>query len=91
MTDASNIGPSGSGAAREKRRERDARRAHRRQLAAERMRRVRERQREGYRMVNVHNSEVSKLVQRGFLAAGDQDDAEAITDALGRLLDRVLG
>jgi hypothetical protein len=64
----------------------------RKALAAERMRRSRERRREGVRHVgiDIRDTESAELVRRGLLAPSDQDDPAAISGALGRLLDEVL-
>ncbi len=60
--------------------------------AAERMRRTRNRRRDGMRFVgiDVRDSEVAALVRRGLLAAHEQGDGAAISEALCALLDEVL-
>jgi hypothetical protein len=72
--------------------ERDAQ--QRRMSAAERMRLSRERRREGLVGVvplEVFEHEVAALIGRGLLAAADKTDRPAIANAIGRLLERVLG
>ncbi len=61
--------------------------------AAERMRRSRERRRDGMRFVgiDVRDSEIAELVRRGLLAADDTDDHAAIAEAVGALLDEMMG
>jgi hypothetical protein len=63
-----------------------------RAAATERMRRTRERQREGLRFIglDVRDTEIAELVRRRLLAEADQDDPDAISTALGALLDQVL-
>ena len=63
----------------------------RRASSAERMRRSRERRRQGLRFiaVDVRVHEVAALVRLGFLSAAEQDDPAAIGSALGKLLDRI--
>jgi hypothetical protein len=53
-------------------------------LAAERMRRHRQRHRDGLRclMIELHEAEVDVLVQREFLKAEMRNDSSAIIDAL---------
>jgi hypothetical protein len=53
-------------------------------LAAERMRRHRERRRSGLRclMIELHEMEVDVLVQRGLLKAEMRNDSSAIIEAL---------
>jgi hypothetical protein len=53
-------------------------------LAAERMRRHRQRQRDGLRclVIELHETEVDVLVQRGLLKAEMRNDASAIIEAL---------
>jgi len=65
----------------------------RRTSAAERMRRSRERRRNGLRLVpvDVHDHEVAALVRLGFLSATEQGNPDAIGDALGRFLDGIPG
>jgi hypothetical protein len=60
--------------------------------SAERMRRSRELRRKGLRCIRLHirESEVAELVRRRLLAEADQDDPDAISDALGKLLDALL-
>jgi len=60
--------------------------------SAERMRRSRELRRKGLRFIGFHirEIEVAELVRRRLLAEADQDDPDAISDALGRHLDAVL-
>jgi hypothetical protein len=61
------------------------------EAAAERMRRTRQRRRDGLRFVgiDVRDSEVAELVRRGLLATDEQDDPGAIAEALCELLDQV--
>ena len=60
--------------------------------AAERMRRHRERRREGMRCLTVelHETEIDALVQRGLLRAETRNDQNAIADALYDHLERTL-
>jgi len=60
--------------------------------SAERMRRSRDLRRKGLRFIGFHirEIEVAELVRRRFLAEADQNEPDAISDALGRLLDAVL-
>ena len=60
--------------------------------AAERMRRHRERRREGMRClwVELHETEIDALVQRGLLRAETRNDQNAIADALYDHLERTL-
>ncbi len=60
--------------------------------AAERMRRHRERRREGMRclLVELHETEINALVQRGLLKAETRNDQNAIADALYDHLERTL-
>ena len=60
--------------------------------AAERMRRHRERRREGMRclLVELHETEIDALVQRGLLKAETRNDQNAIADALYDHLERTL-
>jgi hypothetical protein len=63
------------------------------QSAAERVRRSRERRRNGLRRIgiDVRDREVVELVRRGLLAAHEQDDPGAIAEAICVLLDHVMG
>ena len=60
--------------------------------AAERMRRYRERRREGMRCVwvELHETEIDALVQRGLLKEETRNDQNAIADALYDHLERTL-
>ena len=60
--------------------------------AAERMRRHRERRREGMRCLTVelHETEIDALVQRGLLKEETRHDHNAIADALYDHLERTL-
>ena len=60
--------------------------------ATERMRRSRERRREGLRcyMIEVRDDEVEALIRRGCLAAEDREDACAVVEALYQFLDHGL-
>jgi hypothetical protein len=61
--------------------------------AAERMRRHRERRREGPRClwVELHETELDALVREGLLQLESRHDENAIADALYAHLDRTLG
>jgi hypothetical protein len=60
--------------------------------AAERMRRHRERRREGLRCVTIElrETEIDTLVQRGLLQADARNDARAVRKALYQYFDRTL-
>ena len=60
--------------------------------AAERMRRHRERRREGMRclLVELHETEIDVLVKRGLLKQETRHDQNAIADALYDHLERTL-
>ncbi len=60
--------------------------------SAERMRRHRDRRRDGMRclMVELHDTEISALVQRGLLKQETRHDQNAIADALYEHLERTL-
>ena len=60
--------------------------------AAERMRRHRERRREGMRCVwlELHETELDALVRKGLLEPALRDDENAIADALYAHLERTL-
>jgi hypothetical protein len=60
--------------------------------AAERMRRHRERRRDGLRClwVELHETELDALVRNGLLESGPRDDPNAIADALYAHLERTL-
>ena len=62
-------------------------------LAADRMRRHRERRRLGLRsiMVLLRETEIDVLVRKGLLDQGRRDDPSAIVQALHAYLDRTLG
>jgi hypothetical protein len=64
----------------------------RRSPAAERMRRHRERRREGLRCVTIElrETEIEVLVQRGLLQADARNDARAVRKALYQYFDRTL-
>ena len=59
--------------------------------AAERMRRHRQRRRDGLRSltIEVREAEIDALISSGFLEKGSRNDANAVTQALYRVLDRV--
>ena len=59
--------------------------------AAERMRRHRARRREGLRSLTIelYETEIDALIASGFLEKGSRNDANAVTQALYRLFDRV--
>ena len=61
--------------------------------AADRMRRHRERRRDGMRCVTVElrETEIDVLVRKGLLNQGRRDDRSAIVQALHVYLDRTLG
>jgi hypothetical protein len=60
--------------------------------AAERMRRHRERRREGLRclVIELRETEIDVLVQRGLLLADARNDKRAVREALYRYFDRTL-
>ncbi len=60
--------------------------------AAERMRRHRERRREGLRCVTIElrETEIDTLVQKGFLNADTRNDERAVREALYRYFDSTL-
>jgi len=62
-------------------------------FAAERMRRYRKRQRRGERIVRVRlgPDEIEALVSRGYLSAGERDDAIALQFGMSCLIDETLG
>jgi IS30 family transposase len=62
-------------------------------LAAERMRRHRQRQRNGLRclVIELHEAEVDVLVQREFLKAEMRNDSSAIIEALYDYLYHTMG
>jgi hypothetical protein len=62
-------------------------------LAAERMRRHRQRQRDGLRCltIEIHEAEIDVLVQTGFLKAETRNDSYAITEALYDFLCHTMG
>jgi hypothetical protein len=64
-----------------------------RSTAAERMRRHRERRRDGLRCVtlDVHDGEIGALARRGFLKADARNDLRSIEMALYEFLERALG
>ena len=61
--------------------------------AAHRMRRSRERRRNGLRclMIQLRETEIDVLVRKGLLDRGRQDDPNALVEALHAHLDRTLG
>jgi hypothetical protein len=61
--------------------------------AAERMRRHRQRKREGLRLIHVllRESEINALIYHGLLDERTRNDATAITQALHDFFDRTLG
>jgi hypothetical protein len=60
--------------------------------AAERMRRHRERRRDGLRCLTIElrETEVGELIRRGYLSGDDRTDPDAIIAAFYRFLDRQL-
>jgi hypothetical protein len=64
-----------------------------RETAAERMRRCRARRRAGYRcfMVEIHRSEIDRLVQHGLLRAAERDNEGAVVDVLSHYIEQTLG
>jgi hypothetical protein len=65
---------------------------HRRSLAAERMRRHRERRRDGLRclIIELRETEIDALIRRGLLNGEARNDPGAIIDALYAFLDDML-
>jgi hypothetical protein len=63
-----------------------------RSLAAERMRRHRERRREGLRCVTIElrETEIDTLVQKGLLNADARNNARAVREALYRYFDSTM-
>ena len=61
--------------------------------AAERMRRHRERRRDGLRclMIELRETEIDALVHRGLLKPVTRNDPSAVSEALYAFLDRTLG
>jgi hypothetical protein len=61
--------------------------------AAERMRRHRLRRRNGLRclIIELRETEITKLIRQGFLAAEARDDSSAVTKAFYDFLDCTLG
>ncbi len=61
--------------------------------AAERMRRCRQRRRDGLRCYRpeLRDSEIKALVRRGLLLASEQADTNAVTKAMYAFFDRTLG
>jgi len=64
-----------------------------RSAAAERMRRHRQRRRDGLRclMIELRETEVDALIRQGLLAAESRDDYDSVQSALYAFLDRALG
>jgi hypothetical protein len=64
-----------------------------RSAAAERMRRHRERRRDGLRcvIVDISNTEIDSLIRKGMLKADARNNPYAIEMALYELLERTLG
>ena len=62
-------------------------------LAAERMRRHRQRQRNGLRCltIEIHEAEIDVLVQTGFLKPETRSDSYAVTEALYDYLYHTMG
>jgi hypothetical protein len=60
--------------------------------AAERMRRHRQRRKEGLRcaIIDIREAEIDELVRRGLLSTNDRNDPYAIVEALYRFLDAAL-
>ncbi len=61
--------------------------------AAERMRRYRQRRRDGLRCLNIQlrETEIDTLIRKGLLKPEPRNDANAIIEAFYRFLDRALG
>lgn len=59
--------------------------------AAERMRRSRQRRRDGLRSLTIElrETEVDALIRSGYLRRDHRDDANAVTQALYRVFDRI--
>jgi hypothetical protein len=64
-----------------------------RSTAAERMRRHRERRRDGLRCLTIElrETEIDALIRKGMLKADTRNDPDAIRDALNMHLDHTLG
>jgi len=64
-----------------------------RTAAAERMRRHRQRRRDGLRcfMIELRETEIDALIGKGLLAAKNRDDYDSVQSALYAFLDRALG
>jgi hypothetical protein len=64
-----------------------------RSAAAERMRRYRQRRRDGLRcfMIELRETEIDALVRKGLLAAENGHDYDSVQSALYAFLDRALG
>ena len=64
-----------------------------RSAAAERMRRHRQRRRDGLRclMIELRETEIDALIRNGLLQAENRDDYDSIQSALYAFLDRALG
>jgi hypothetical protein len=62
-------------------------------LAAERMRRHRERRRDGLRCLTIelHETEIDALIREGLLKSETRNDPSAVSDALYAFLDDQLG
>jgi hypothetical protein len=65
--------------------------AHSVSAAAARMRRHRQRRRDGMRSltIEVREAEIDALIRSGFLEKSSRNDANAVTQALYRVFDRV--
>jgi hypothetical protein len=61
--------------------------------AAERMRRHRQRRRDGLRcvMIELRETEIDALISSGLLAADDRQDYDSVQSAFYEFLDRALG
>jgi hypothetical protein len=64
-----------------------------RSAAAERMRRHRERRRDGLRclIIELRETEIDALIYKGLLKPDTRNDPSAVSDALYAFLDRTLG
>jgi hypothetical protein len=64
-----------------------------RTAAAERMRRHRQRRRDGLRclMIELRETEIDALISSGLLAAADREDYDSVQSALYAFLDDILG
>jgi hypothetical protein len=63
-----------------------------RHTSTDRVRRSRQRRRDGFRcfMVEIHHEEIDALVRQGHLPADSRNDGDAVVEAIYRFLDRSL-